>query len=65
MVLMKYSVDCSFYLNSSVRSYSMVVKFLESSYDGHPENETMGDMGILGLCSFGGRSTEHLSRKYC
>ena len=49
----------------------MVVKYLESSYVGDPQNETMGRMGMLGLCSFvapysfGGCGNEHFSRKYC
>ena len=72
MVLMKSSVDCSLRFDSSVRGFSMVVKYLESSYVGDPQNETMGRMsGMLVLCSFGspysfgGCGTEHLSRKYC
>ena len=71
MVLMKSSVDCSLRLDSSVKGFSMVVKYLESSYVGDPQNETMGRIGMLGLCSFGspysfgGCGTEHLSRKYC
>ena len=68
MALMKFSVDCSLCLDSSVRGFSMVVKYLESSYFGDPQNETMGRMGMLGLCSFGSPcrfgdcGTEHLSR---
>ena len=71
MVLMKSSVDCSLRLDSSVKGFSMVVKYLESSYVGDPQNETMGRIGMLCLCSFGcpysfgGCGTEHLSRKYC
>ena len=71
MALMKLSVDCSLCLDSSVRGFSMVVKYLESSYVGDPQNETMGHMGMLGLCSFGSPysfgdcGTEHFSRKYC
>ena len=51
MVLMKSSVNCSLCLDSSVRGFSMVVKYLESSYVGDPKNETMGRMCMLGLGS--------------
>ena len=50
---MKSSVDCSLCLDSSLRGFSMVVKYLESSYVGDSHNETMGRMGMLDLCSFG------------
>ena len=53
MVLMKSSVNCSLCLDSWVRGFSMVVKYLESSYVGDPKNETMGRMCMLGLGSFG------------
>ena len=46
MALMKFSVDCSLCLDSAVRGFSMVVKYLESSYVGEPQNETM----VTGLC---------------
>ena len=68
MVLMKSSVDCSLCFDSSVKGFSMVVKYLESSYVGDPQNETMGRIGMLGLCSFSSLysfsvcGTEHLSR---
>ena len=71
MALMKFSVDCILCLYSAVRGFSMVVKYLESSYVGDPQNETMSRMGMLGLCSFGSPyrfgdcGTEHFSRKYC
>ena len=70
MVLMKSSVGCSLCLDSLVRGFSMVVKYLESSYVVAPQNEIIGHMGMIGLCSFGspysfdGCGTEHLSRKY-
>ena len=49
----------------------MVVKYLESSYVGDPKIDSMGGMGMLGLCSFsspyrfGDCGTEHFNRKYC
>ena len=69
MVLMKSSIDCSLCLDSSIIGFSMVVKYLESSYVGDPQNETMGRMCMLVLFSFGslysfrGCGTKHLSRK--
>jgi len=40
----------------------MVVKYLDSWYVGDPQNETIGRIGIPGLCSFGSCGTEHLRR---
>ena len=31
----------------------MVVKYLDSSYVGDPQEETIGRIGIPGLCNFG------------
>ena len=53
----KFSVDCSLCLDSSVSGFSTLVKYLDSWYVGDP----------LGLCSFGspyslvGCGTLHLS----
>ena len=44
-----------------------LVKYLDSWYVGDPKKETMGHIGVLGLCSFGspyslgGCGTQHLS----
>ena len=64
----KFSVDCSLRLDLSIRGCSMVVKYLESWYVWDPQNDTIGRIGISGLCSFGSLwsfgdcSIEHLSR---
>ena len=31
--------------------FSIVVRYFDSSYVGEPQNETMGRIGTLGLCS--------------
>ena len=47
---------------------STVVKYLDSWYVGDPQNETIGRIGMFGLCSFGSPyslgdcGTGHLSR---
>ena len=53
--------------DSSVRGFSTLVKYLDSWKVGDPQKETMGRIGMLGLCSFGspyslgGCGTLHLS----
>ena len=49
----KVSVDCSLCRYSFVNGFSIAVKYLDSSQVGDPQNETMGRMGMLGLCRFG------------
>ena len=49
----KFSVDCSLCLDWSVKGCSTVVKYLDSWYVGDPQNETIGRIGMFGLCSFG------------
>ena len=53
MATIKFSVDCSLCLDSSVRGFSTLVKYLDSWWIGDPQKETMGPKGMLGLCSFG------------
>ena len=53
MATIKFSVDCSLCLDSSVRGFSTLVKYLDSWWVGDPQKETMGPIGMLGLCSFG------------
>ena len=48
----KFSVDCSLCRDLSVKGCSMV-KYLDSWYVGDPQNDTIGRIGIPGLCSFG------------
>ena len=63
----KFSVDYSLCLDWSVKSSSIVVKYLDSWYVGDPQKETIGRIGMFGLCSFGspyslgGCGTGHLS----
>ena len=49
----KFSVDCSLCLDWSVKGCSTVDKYLDSWYVGDPQNETIGRIGMFGLCSFG------------
>ena len=51
MASIKFSVDCSLCRDSSVSGFSIVVTYFDSSYVGEPQNETMGRIGTLGLCS--------------
>ena len=53
MATIKFSVDCSLCLDSSVRGFSTLVKYLDSWWVGDPQKETTGPIGMLGLCSFG------------
>ena len=53
MASIKFSVDCSLRRDLSVKGCSMVVKYLDSWYVGDPQNDTIGRIGIPGLCSFG------------
>ena len=53
MASIKFSVDCSLCLDSSVRGSSTLVKYLDSWQVGNPQKETMVRIGMLGLCSFG------------
>ena len=49
MASIAFSVDCSLCCDLLVSGCSMVVKYLESSYVGNPEKETIGRMGMSGL----------------
>ena len=49
----QFSVGCSLCMDSSVKGCSIVVKYsIDSWHFGDPQNETMGCIGMLGLCSF-------------
>ena len=54
-------------LDSSANGFNTLVKYLDSWQVGDPQKETMGRIGMLGLCSFGspyslgGCGTLHLS----
>ena len=51
MASMKLSVDRNLCRNSSVKGLRMLLKYLESWQVGNPQNETMGRICMLGLCS--------------
>ena len=53
MTSIKFSVDCSLCLDSSVRGFSTLVKYLDSWQVQDPQEETMGRTGMLSLCSIG------------
>ena len=53
MASIKFSVDFSLCLDSSVRGFSTLVKYLDSRWVGDPQKETIGRIGMLGFCSFG------------
>ena len=67
MASKKFSIDCSLCLDSSVSGFGKLVKYLDSWQVGDPQKETMGRIGMSGLCSFdspyslGGCGTLHLS----
>ena len=45
MASIKFSVDCSLCLDSSVRGFSTSVKYLDGWQVGDPQKETMGRIG--------------------
>ena len=47
--IIKFSVDCSLCIDSSVKGCSIVVKYLYSWYVGDPQNETIGRIGMFGV----------------
>ena len=53
MASMKLSVDCSLCWDSSVKGLRMLVKCFKRCQVGDPQNETIGHIGMLSLCSLG------------